>query len=650
MAHGDNAETTPLLGADRAGRASGAGRLFSAANRCLLAGFLISLSFSYTQTPLIYTFRVMVCDEFYGQIPTPAPPLGGGGDRCARSEVEAGTAAQVSIMGSATVVCAILNLFVAGWQMRRWGPRTALALQTFFPVVRVCVQGSSLLVGGRAGITTLQLSQLLTLCGGPGGYIMVLNTTVAEITAPARRTAAFGRLQGSTMLGTALGFFVGGYVAEEVGIGAPFALAAASLAACCVYCLLCVPYVDPKTMSSSSSSSGSGQADDHTKKRLDNKKKQKNKGGVAARLGPFSALGPQRVRLAGGRVATHRGILFLALGIWTGVLATGYAPTLIQMYSMAAFGFNSTNNSLLMSLNCLIRGVFLMFVFPRLIAAGRAWYRARGGEDEGGEVEGEGEGGASSPVDPDPEAQGAGTAANADADAAIAATHTNADAGDDRSADADAIPTEPRDFAPPAPVAAPDTSEPAQTPKPVAPAEGARFDLFFLRWSLLVDGVLTCSSAFATEGWNMYLIACLLPLASGSAAAAKGVLTEMVPPARRADGIQAMMLVEFSATFTTLGVFGAIFSSLSDLGKPYLTFFCNAAVAVIAVFVLLFSRFPPPGSKMLLEEANGEDEEEEDGPEEAEWEGMANDAAEEGPDEAEWEGTANDAADDSIES
>lgn len=31
------------------------------------------------------------------------------------------------------------------------------------------------------------------------------------------------------------------------------------------------------------------------------------------------------------------------------------------------------------------------------------------------------------------------------------------------------------------------------------------FDLFFLRWSLLVDGVLTAGAALATQSWHVYL-------------------------------------------------------------------------------------------------------------------------------------------------
>ncbi|KAI1341143.1 major facilitator superfamily transporter [Xylariaceae sp. FL0016] len=521
-------ETEPLLGT-REPAGSKARTVFTATSRILVAGYLISTSFSFTLTPIIYTFQEMVCDEFYRH----APPYSGpaGTDRCARNEVDGGTAAQIAIMACATIIAAIANLFVAGWQMRRVGPRLALAIQTFFPALRVAIQLAALFVGARAGLAVMQLSQITTLWGGPAGYILVLNTIAAEITEPARRTAMFGRLQGVMMLGTASGALLGGILAERFGNKTPFAVAAVAFTLCCAYCVLCVPYVDPKTLSAGDEDKGP-QAK-----------------GLGALLGPLRILGPRRMRLGDGRVVKHYGLLFLALGIFMGVLATGYALTLVQMYAMTVFSFEPTNNSVLMSVQYLIRGVFLMFIFPRIISHGRRFFKTS-------ELE------TPSEVNPD-----------------------------------EAIPTQPRDFDP-VPVTLADSEEPAKPPKPVTRTEGAGFDLFFLRWSLLADGIITMSAAFASQGWHMYLVGFLLPLASGSAPASKGVLTEMVPASRKADALQAMTLVEYSATFTTLGVFGAIFSALADAGKSYLTFYCNAAVALVAVGILLFSRLPPPDSEM----------------------------------------------------
>lgn len=68
----------------------------------------------------------------------------------------------------------------------------------------------------------------------------------------------------------------------------------------------------------------------------------------------------------------------------------------------------------------------------------------------------------------------------------------------------------------------------------------------------------------------------LLPLASGSAPAAKGVITEMCPASERADALNLVTLVENVSRLATQGLFGFIFAVLAGAGKAYLTFFCNA--------------------------------------------------------------------------
>ncbi|KAI1418782.1 major facilitator superfamily transporter [Xylaria sp. FL1777] len=529
-----NDETTPLLrdGEYEATKSKSKLSFFSRATLVLFGGFIISLSFSYTQTPLLYTFHMMVCEEFYKH----APPYEGTGDRCARNEIDASAATQTAIMGCATVLCGITNLFVAGWEMRKYGPKKALAIQTFFPAIRIVIQTSSLVIGARTGLIIMQLSQLTGVWGGPAGYILILNTIVAEITEPIYRTAMFGRLQGVLMLGVSLGLIVGGVLAEEFGIKTPFEVAGVSFLVSTTYVLSFVPYIDPKVLSSD-----------------DNRHKTK---GLMGFLGPLKVLGPQKMRLADGRTKKHYGILFLALGIFTGVLATGYAPTLIQLYSMSAFDFTSTNNSLLMSVNSLVRGLFLMFVFPHIISFGRSMFK--------------------------------------ESDLPLSDTPPGSP-----------LPTHPYDIDPlPAIIA--DQEEPTKPPAPVEVVQGAGFDLFFLRGSLLVDGIITASSAFAGQGWHMYLIGSLLPLASGSAPAAKGVLTEMVPADRKADALQAMTLVEYSASLMTMGLFGFIYSSFAHIGKAYLTFYCNAAVAIVAVLILLFSRFAPPDSEIIVNRKESE--------------------------------------------
>jgi hypothetical protein len=64
----------------------------------MFTSFLCAMSFAFTQTPLIYAFRVMTCDEYYK-----THSYGGVGDRCALPRIEADTASSVALVGTSTM-------------------------------------------------------------------------------------------------------------------------------------------------------------------------------------------------------------------------------------------------------------------------------------------------------------------------------------------------------------------------------------------------------------------------------------------------------------------------------------------------------------------------------------------------------------------
>jgi hypothetical protein len=144
----------------------------------------------------------MECDVFYEH----NPPYTGPGDRCSRDEIAAGTAEQFSILGMSTTFFGTLNLFVAGWMVKKFGPRMALLAQTLVPAIRVATQIWGVEAGGQTGILIFQLTQAITVLGGPAGYILVVNIIAGEVVEPARRTSVFGKLQGCIMLGQGIGF------------------------------------------------------------------------------------------------------------------------------------------------------------------------------------------------------------------------------------------------------------------------------------------------------------------------------------------------------------------------------------------------------------------------------------------------------------
>jgi len=53
-------------------------------------------------------------------------------------------------------------------------------------------------------------------------------------------------------------------------------------------------------------------------------------------------------------------------------------------------------------------------------------------------------------------------------------------------------------------------------------------------------------------------------------------MTQMCAPSDRADALNALTLVENFALLSTQGLFGFLYAALAEMGKPYLTFFCNA--------------------------------------------------------------------------
>lgn len=558
-------------------------RIFGPPNtiKVLLAGFIISFSFSFTQVPIFYVFHLMECDVYYET----HPPYMGTGDRCALNEIAAGTATQFSILGMSTTFFGTLNLFVTGWMVKKWGPRFALVLQTFIPAIRVSAQVLGVIAGGNAGITIIQSTQLITILGGPAGYILVVNTIAGELVEPMQRTAVFGQLQGCLMLGQATGYLLGGMVGDEFGARMPFQVAFFLFLISSCYGGFVLPYISPDSLTDG--------------------KKDQNRKGVSGFLAPLKVMSPQGIRLASGHIVKHYGVFFLSCGIFLGVLATGYAPLLIQMYATAYFDFTQADNGWLMSGNALMRSFFLFFIFPQIITWGRRWFVASWKKG----------------VEP-----------------SQAASKQNGTRRASEAADGlSRVPSRPEQME--APMAGNQVDE-----EPLSPSQhgdsaeeervACRFDLFFLRWSLLVDGILTAGAALCTQKWHIYLgesplhescalhtygslklttlrvpAAFLLPFGSGSAPAGKGVITEMCPNSQRTDALNAVTLVENIARLATQGLFGFVFSALAETGQAYLTFYVNAAVAVVGMAVLYLSHFPPLDSTMVEDlDADGDDD------------------------------------------
>ncbi|KAK5746883.1 hypothetical protein LTR17_000514 [Elasticomyces elasticus] len=524
---GDPTENTPLL--ERKKSTVSVLWQQSTVYRVLLTAFLVSLSFGVTQVPLIYVFGVMTCDEYYQHHDSPPPGLSYD-HRCQVHTIEASTARSVALLGTSTTFFGVANLFFTSWTMKAMGVKKALQLTVFFPAVRLAIQNIGVETGAGMGILIVQLSQIITIIGGPVGYLLALNSLATEVVEPAERTATLGRLSGCAMFGMAFGYLAGGLIGDYLGIIWPFRVTLVLFLLCCLYIQLCLPTIHNK---------------------VEGKAKT-----LSRFFDPIKMFAPAKWVLHGGKVQREYGVLLLGIGTFLGVLATSYIPVLLQMYATDIFHFGTSQNGLLISINSLIRGLFLTLAFPLIISGGRKWLDKR---------------------------------SKAAADDKLAA---------DESGNPD-IPTAPEQVAAgPEPIGQGSTSKQENDEEN---KESFHFDLMFTKYSLVLDGLLTGLATFTTSGWQMYLVAIILPLASGTGSAAKGTILHMCSAEQRQDALSAISLVELMARLASTSVFGLVFSAFAEVGQTHLTFLVNASIAVLGFGILMFARFPPKAARRWVE-------------------------------------------------
>ncbi|KIR43128.1 hypothetical protein I307_04268 [Cryptococcus deuterogattii 99/473] len=503
-------EDTPLLPLNKFPRS-----WFPPVTRVLFTSFLLAMTFAFTQTSLIYAFRIMTCDEYYKT----HDEWTGTGDRCSVPKIEADSASQIALMSTVTTSCTIANLFITGWFIKKCGCKAAMFQQTFWAALRNLTQMYALSIGGNTGMQIIQTTQLFNVLGSGGGYQIASNVFISTLVAAEERTSQFGVLTGVIMLGSSSGYTFGGLAYNWFGLLAPFQCAFALLCFCTVFGFLFLPHIPPEN------------------DQLINDKEKKTKSFLA----PLKIFVPTRNVIVGNKTKHDYNLLLLACGAFFSVLATGYVHMGLQLVGTDKFGFQPGESGIMQSLNLLVKAFFLSICFPRIIAAGRRYVSDR-----------------------------------QDVPSFAAIEH----------------PENPYQAEEPDDIGAP-RQEQAQAPTDAK--HGSVFDLYFLRWSIFTDGVLTALTTLSTKGWHLYVAACVLPFASGTGSACKGVVLDFVDSEERADALSAIALVEKIAQVSTISVFGYVFAWLSEEGKPTLVFLVNGLTAIIAFFFLLFVSMPRPG-------------------------------------------------------
>jgi MFS family permease len=444
-------------------------------------------------------------------------------------EIEASTARSVAVLAASTTIFGLLNLLVTGWTIKSFGVKIALLISVFWPAARLAVQNVGVMTGGNTGILIVQASQVITIIGGPNGYVLALNSFITDVVKHEERTGAIGRLQGCMLVGAAVGFLIGGLIGDAFGILAPFRITLCLFLLSCLYILLTLPSIPPER--------GIAARQTNT--------------GFARFIGPLRVFTPQKWILADGRSSTQFGALTLGTGVFLAILATGYIPTLLQMYSTDEFHFGTRENGLLIFMYSSLRGLYLTLVFPHIISIGRKWMRSEHSQ-------------------------------------------TSQKTMEEEEALLQPAPISPNQIGPVDPM---DNDNEPTNPPPRESEETFAFDLLYARVSLITDGILTGLAMLVSQGWQMYLIAAILPLAAGTGSASKGTILQMIPSNERVDALAGITLVENIARLSTTAVFGLVFAALAEVGKSWVVFGCNAAVALVGFIVLCLSRFPPEGSR-----------------------------------------------------
>ena len=131
----DATERTPLVAhrpnqeGDKVDHVPSAKVRFSPLRRVMFVALVSATSFAFTQTSLIYAFRVMTCDDHFQHLDghdqklSLAEMLAKGGDRCAIPVVEARTARAIALMSTMTTFCCKLRPFLlSSYRTAPWHP------------------------------------------------------------------------------------------------------------------------------------------------------------------------------------------------------------------------------------------------------------------------------------------------------------------------------------------------------------------------------------------------------------------------------------------------------------------------------------------------------------------------------------------------
>lgn len=424
------------------------------------------------------------------------------------------------------------NLFLTTWFIDRFGIKAALFQQTIWGAFRNLCQIYAISIGGSRGIWIIQATQLFNLIGGAGGSQLAANAYIDALSSEEERTGNFGRISGVFMLGAGIGSTIGGLAEQWGGLIRPFQCAFFLLVFCTVYGFLFLPYIPP-AHGTPKAVSTDGEGDD------EEQQPETKRPGM---LAPLAVFIPRKLTITtpegSTTTKTDYNVFLLGLGTFVSVLATWYVQTALQLISQNVFGFKPDASGFMITTTQLTRAFFLTVCFPRIIRWGRRWVASSDSAPPSETPTPR----PSSPV-PAPE--------HHVPPAAITRrrSSTTLHSGFKRIRRPSGLDEHP-ELLEQAEIPDPITGEPhveLELPE-VVPENNKRlasaFDLYFLRGSILLDSLLTGAVTFATERWHLYAAAFILPFASGTSPAARGVIMDFVGNDLRAEVLSGIALIE----------------------------------------------------------------------------------------------------------
>jgi len=184
-------------------------------------------------------------------------------------------------------------------------------MQTTIPLLRNLCQQYAVYHRGWLGIYLLQYTQLITIFGGGAGYMLTANTYTAELVSPEERTGAFGVIQGIAMAAMACAYTLGGVTADTWGPLSTFQVTFVLLVLSSFLSFFFLPAISPPEVAV----------------------EDKKAGSILSFLSPLKVFVPRKLDDGSGR--RYYGLTLLALGVFGGVLATGYVPLMLQLHSVS---------------------------------------------------------------------------------------------------------------------------------------------------------------------------------------------------------------------------------------------------------------------------------------------------------------------------